>query len=64
MSKCNPVTAKGKFDQKIENIQILKYQMKPKGVTNQMKDLNKYILMVLFTLLQGRVHSFAFLSLI
>ena len=33
--------------------------MKPKGVTTQMKALNEYFLMVVFTLLLNRVHVFA-----
>ena len=33
--------------------------MKPKGVTTQMKALDEYFLMVVFTLLQNRVHVFA-----
>ena len=32
--------------------------MKPKGVTTQMKALNEYFLMVVFTLLLKRVHVF------
>ena len=33
--------------------------MKPKGVTTRMKALNEHFLMVVFTLLQSRVHVFA-----
>ena len=33
--------------------------MKPKGVTTQMKTVNEYFLMVVFTLLLNRVHVFA-----
>ena len=33
--------------------------MKPKGVTTQMKALDEYFLMVVFTLLLNRVHVFA-----
>ena len=33
--------------------------MKPKGVTTQMKALDEYFLMVLFTLLLNRVHGFS-----
>ena len=33
--------------------------MKPKVVTTQMKALNEYILMVVFTLLLNKVHVFA-----
>ena len=32
--------------------------MKPKGVTTQMKALDEYFLMVVFTLLLNRVHVF------
>ena len=35
--------------------------MKPKGVTTQMKALDEYFLMVVFTLLLNRVHVFAIL---
>ena len=33
--------------------------MKSKGMTTQMKDLDEYFLMVMFTLLLNRVHVFA-----
>ena len=33
--------------------------MKPKGVTTQMKALDEYFLMVVFTLLLNRGHDFA-----
>ena len=33
--------------------------MKPKGVTNQMKALDEYFLVVVFTLLLNRVNVFA-----
>ena len=33
--------------------------MKPKGATTQMKALDEYFLMVVFTLLLKRVHVFA-----
>ena len=33
--------------------------MKPKGVTTQMKALDEYFLMVVFTLLLNRLHVFA-----
>ena len=33
--------------------------MKPKGVTTQMKALDEYFLMVVFTLLLNTVHVFA-----
>ena len=33
--------------------------MKSKGVTTQMKDVDQYFLMVVFTLLLNRVHVFA-----
>ena len=33
--------------------------MKPEGVTTQMKALDKYFLMVVFTLLPNKIHLFA-----
>ena len=35
--------------------------MEPKGVTTQMKALEEYFLMVVFTLLLNRVHNLQFL---
>ena len=48
-----------------ENVQILNRPTKSKGVTTQMKALDEYFLMVVFTLLLDRVHVFTiFLCLI
>ena len=38
--------------------------MKPKGVTTQMKAIDEYFLMVVFTLLQNTVHVLAMFCII
>ena len=38
--------------------------MKPKGVTTQMKAIDEYFLMVVFTLLLNRVHVLAIFCII
>ena len=42
----------------------LNYLMKPEGVTTQMKALDEYFVMVVFTLLLNKVHIFSILCLI